>query len=376
MSEARLVVLAAGGTGGHVFPAEALAQELLRRGFRLALVTDQRGTAYGGALGDIETHRLTVLAPVGGFGRRIASGVSLVAGVFAAKRLLRRLKPSVVVGFGGYPSLAPMIAATRMKLPTLIHEQNAVLGRANRAVARQVEAIATSFPSVRLMPAGTLAHLTGNPVRDAVRALRELPYPAAGERFTILVTGGSQGAAVFAKIVPAALASLPAELRTRIDLSQQTRIEDLPAVRTAYAATGIAIDIAPFFADLPARLAHAQLVICRSGASTVMELAVAGRPAILVPYPHATDDHQTDNAKAFAAAGGGEHVANADFTAEDLAARIERLMRDPAALAAAAAAARGFGRPDAAQRLADLVASLAGANGHTAHPETEKGRAA
>jgi UDP-N-acetylglucosamine--N-acetylmuramyl-(pentapeptide) pyrophosphoryl-undecaprenol N-acetylglucosamine transferase len=359
----QLIVLAAGGTGGHVFPAEALAQELLRRGFRLALVTDQRGTAYGGALGDIETHRLTVLAPVGGFGRRIASGVSLVAGVFAAKRLLRRVEPSVVVGFGGYPSLAPMIAATRMKLPTLIHEQNAVLGRANRAVARNVETIATSFPQVRLMPAGTVAHLTGNPVRDAVRALRERPYPAPGERFNILVTGGSQGASVFAKVVPAALALLPAELRARIDVSQQTRIEDLPAVRTAYAATGITIEIAPFFADLPERLAQAQLVICRSGASTVAELGVAGRPAILVPYPHAMDDHQTDNAKAFAAAGGGEHVASVDFTPVDLARRIERMMADPQALVATAAAARSFGRADAASRLADLVASLAGANG-------------
>ena len=362
---APLAILAAGGTGGHVFPAEALATALLRRGFRLALLTDQRGTAYRGALGDIETHRLAVLAPVGGFSRKIASGVSLLAGVFAARRLLRRLAPQVVVGFGGYPSLAPMVAATRLGLPTLIHEQNAVLGRANRMVARSVGVVATSFPEVRLMPAGVTPRLTGNPVRDAVIALRDRPYQAPGERLSILVTGGSQGASVFARVLPAALAALPDPVRARIDLVQQTRAEDLDVVRAAYAQSGVAAELSPFFADLPERLERAHLVICRSGASTVAELAVAGRPAILVPYPHAADDHQTDNARAFAAAGGGWHVANDAFTPAELAQRIARLADDPRTLAEAAASARSFGRPDAAERLADLVASLAGANGHT-----------
>ncbi|MBL8834773.1 MAG: undecaprenyldiphospho-muramoylpentapeptide beta-N-acetylglucosaminyltransferase [Alphaproteobacteria bacterium] len=360
-----LAILAAGGTGGHVFPAEALATELLRRGFRLALITDRRGTAYRGALGDIETHRLGVLAPVGGFGRKIASGVSLVAGVFAARRLLRRLAPQVVVGFGGYPSLAPMIAATRLGLPTLIHEQNAALGRANRMVARSVATVATSFPEVRLMPSGVGARLTGNPVRDAVIALRDRIYQAPAERLSILVTGGSQGASVFAKVVPAALAALPDAVRARVELVQQTRAEDIHAVRAACAQSGVSATLAPFFADLPERLGAAHLVICRSGASTVAELAVVGRPAILVPYPFAADDHQTDNARAFAAAGGGWQVANDAFTPAELAQRLARLADAPRDLATAASAARSFGRPDAAARLADLVASLAGANGHT-----------
>jgi UDP-N-acetylglucosamine--N-acetylmuramyl-(pentapeptide) pyrophosphoryl-undecaprenol N-acetylglucosamine transferase len=365
MSRRTTIVLAAGGTGGHVFPAEALAAVLLRRGWRLEFVTDRRGGGWSGALADVPTHHLSVLAPVGGFGRKIASGVSMIAGVFAARRLLRRLNPAAVVGFGGYPALAPTYAGAQLGLPVVIHEQNAVLGRANRAVARRATAIATSFPTVRFLPAGVAVRLTGNPVRPAVLALRDGGYrkPQRDGRLAILVTGGSQGAAIFASVVPDAIGRLPPELRARIEIAQQVRPENLDAVRAAYLALGVDAVVTPFFTDLAERLGHAQLVICRAGASTVTELAVAGRPAILVPFPFAMDDHQNANAAAFADAGGGWHVPNSAFTAEELAQRLAMVLREGEPLIKAAAAAHNFARPDAAERLADLVEEVAQRNG-------------
>jgi UDP-N-acetylglucosamine--N-acetylmuramyl-(pentapeptide) pyrophosphoryl-undecaprenol N-acetylglucosamine transferase len=365
MSTRTTIVLAAGGTGGHVFPAEALAAVLLQRGWRLAFVTDRRGGGWSGALGKIETHHLSVLAPVGGFGRKIASGMSMIAGVFAARRLLRRLHPAAVVGFGGYPALAPTLAAAQLGIPVVIHEQNAVLGRANRAVSRRADAIATSFPTVRFLPSGPLVRLTGNPVRPAVLTLRDSAYrlPEPGSRLAILVTGGSQGAAIFASVVPDAIGRLTAELRARIQIVQQARPENVDAVRAAYAGLGVDATVAAFFTDLPERLRHAQLVICRAGASTVAELAVMGRPAILVPFPFAMDDHQNANAAALADAGGGWHVPNSAFTADDLAQRLTLALHDGEPLAKAAAAAHKFGRPDATERLADLVEEFARRNG-------------
>lgn len=365
MSRRDTIVLAAGGTGGHVFPAEALAEVLLRRGRRLAFVTDRRGSSWSGALAGIETHHLSVLAPVGGFGRKIASGMSMIAGVFAARRLLRRLDPAAVVGFGGYPALAPTLAGSQLGIPVVIHEQNAVLGRANRVVSRRATAIATSFPSVRFLPEGPTVRLIGNPVRPAMLALRGGVYraPVRDGKLAILVTGGSQGAAIFATVVPDAIGRLPPALRARIEIVQQARPENLDAVRAAYAALGVDAVVESFFTDLAERLRDAQLVICRAGASTVTELAVAGRPAILVPFPFAMDDHQNANAAALADAGGGWHVPNSAFTAEDLAQRLMLFLNDGEPLAKAAAAAHQFGRPDAAERLADLVEEFARHNG-------------
>jgi UDP-N-acetylglucosamine--N-acetylmuramyl-(pentapeptide) pyrophosphoryl-undecaprenol N-acetylglucosamine transferase len=363
MSAAPLIVLAAGGTGGHVFPAEALAESLLARGYRLALVTDNRGAAYGGVLGTVETHRLPLSRMSGGIASRVRSVVSIGASVFRARALLRRLAPSAVIGFGGYPSLPTVLAATRLGIPSAIHEQNAVLGRANRLLARRVSAIATSFPDVKFLGAELRERttVTGNPVRPAIRAIRGSAYavPANDDKLRILVVGGSQGASIFSKVVPAALAILAPPLRARIDIAQQARPEDLEAARAAYAALGMSADLQPFFNDVPARLQAAHLVICRSGASTVAELAVAGRPAIMVPYPHATDDHQTANAKALAAHGGGWVTLNPEFNAMSLAERLSALLADPAPLGRAAAAAHDAGRPDAAERLADLVQRLA-----------------
>jgi UDP-N-acetylglucosamine--N-acetylmuramyl-(pentapeptide) pyrophosphoryl-undecaprenol N-acetylglucosamine transferase len=361
-----LALLAAGGTGGHVFPAEALAQVLMDRGWRLGLVTDRRGHAYGGTLGSLETFRI---AAGGIAGRGLMSKVRAVAelglGVIQARAILKRQRPAVVVGFGGYASVPTMVAATMLGIPTAIHEQNGVLGRANRLLAGRVKRIATSYAHVQHVdPAWQpkLVH-TGMPVRAAVAALRDTPYPALaeGQPVHLLVLGGSQGARVLSEIIPAALATLPEPLRARLKVSQQCRPEDLEMVRAAYAGTGIDATLESFFSDVPERMAAAHLVVARSGASTVAELTALGRPAILVPYPHAIDDHQTANARAVDEAGGAWLMPQPAFTSEALAGRLESLFTQPGTLARAAGCARAAGRPDAAALLADLVAALPGA---------------
>jgi UDP-N-acetylglucosamine--N-acetylmuramyl-(pentapeptide) pyrophosphoryl-undecaprenol N-acetylglucosamine transferase len=366
-----LIVLTAGGTGGHVFPAEALARVLAARGYPLALVTDRRGTSYRGALAQIDTHRLPVTSLAGGIAQRLRGGFDLAVSVVRARSLLRRLKPAAVIGFGGYPSLPAMFAASQLGIPTALHEQNAVLGRANRLLARRVSAIATAFSHVAHLPEGAAGRitLTGNPVRPAALALRREPYewPAQDDGvLRLLVTGGSQGARIFSDVVPAAIALLSDEQRARIEIVQQCRPEDIDAARAAYAKTKARAELDTFFEDLPARLAHATLVICRSGASTVAELTVIGRPAILVPYPHAMDDHQSANAAALTDAGAGWLVANQAFTPQALAARLTGFLADPTPLCRAAAAAWSLGRPEAAETLADLVVRLVPANGNSA----------
>jgi len=362
----RPVILTAGGTGGHVFPAEALAAELAVRGFALALITDKRGKEFGGALGQLPIHRISA----GGVaGRRLRARLraifDLAIGFLEARALLGRLRPAAVIGFGGYASLPAMLAAVFAGVPTAVHEQNAVLGRANRMLAPRVTRIATAFARVSQLHEawrGKVVH-TGMPVRPQVIAARDRSYapPAAAAPVRILVTGGSQGARILSDVVPAALARLPETLRARLAVVQQCRAEDLEGATRAYAAAGIAAELATFFHDIPDRLAAAHLVIARSGASTVAELAAVGRPAILVPYLHAVDDHQTANARAVDETGGGWLMPQAAFTPEALAARVEALLLLPESLAKAAAAARAAGIPDAAKRLADLVGALAGA---------------
>ena len=357
---APLIILAAGGTGGHVFPAEALAGTLLERRFRLALVTDKRGHAYGGVLGSLETHRIAAGGIFGlGLIGKARGAIDLALGSLQALPLLARLKPAAVVGFGGYASLPTMIAAILRKVPTALHEQNAVLGRANRMIFSRVDRIATSFPAVRFA-SGAKVEITGNPVRPAIAALRGWPYrlPEPGEPFRILVLGGSQGARTFSDVSPAALLGLPGEQQDRIDISQQCRPEDLDRVRLAYAGSPIRTELQSFFADVPQRLAAAHLVICRAGASTVAELTTIGRPAILVPYPHAIDDHQTANATAMSEAGAAWLMPQPDFTPATLGGRIAALIAAPETLATRAAAAVELGRHDASASLADLVARL------------------
>ncbi|MDO8605337.1 MAG: undecaprenyldiphospho-muramoylpentapeptide beta-N-acetylglucosaminyltransferase [Phaeospirillum sp.] len=363
MSTPPLIALAAGGTGGHVFPAEALAGVLLERGYRLALVTDRRGAAYGGTLGLLETHRITA-GGIAGRGKlaKIRAVAELGLGVLQARALLGRIHPAVMVGFGGYASVPGMVAAVLAGIPTAIHEQNAVLGRANRLLAGRVGRIATSFAEVSHVDARLLPKLvhTGMPVRAAIAALRDAAYSPLNESgpIELLVLGGSQGARVLSEVVPAALAGLPEALRRRIRIAQQCRPEDLDAVTKAYEGTGIACALQSFFTDVPERLAAAHLVIGRAGASTVAELTALGRPAILVPYPFAIDDHQTANAHAIEDSGGAWLMQQDAFTAEALTARLESLFTQPGTLARTAECAAKAGRADAAQRLADLVTGL------------------
>jgi UDP-N-acetylglucosamine--N-acetylmuramyl-(pentapeptide) pyrophosphoryl-undecaprenol N-acetylglucosamine transferase len=356
-----LLVIAAGGTGGHMFPAQALAEEMLVRGWRVQLATDARGLRYAGgfpeAVGRIPLRSASYRQ--GGALARALAPLQVVAGVREATRRFRADPPACVVGFGGYPALPAIAAAWRLRLPRLIHEQNAVLGRVNRLFAARVDCVACGTWPVTNAPKGArLIHL-GNPVRAAVLAAAATPYtpPGAGP-LSLLVFGGSQGASAFATLVPAAVALLPAPLRARLGVTQQTRPGEEGQVAAAYAKAGIAPELAPFFADLPARIAAAQLVIARAGASTVAELAAIGRPSILVPYPHAAEDHQTANAMALAKPGGAILAPEAGLTTDALARHIRAVLEDPAQAAHMAGQAKAQGRREATRDLADLVEKL------------------
>lgn len=355
-----LILLTAGGTGGHVFPADALAEVLLARGYRVAFITDDRGQAYGGTLGTLETHRVPAAQMLSRNLFRKALGMfTLLRGAVKARRLMVGLNPAAVVGFGGYASVPAMAAALNLGIPALIHEQNAVMGRANRLFVAKVNRVATSFDSVRPMPPAARTVKTGMPVRPAFTTLAPYAPPEADGAVNILVLGGSQGTRAFSEIFPKAFAALPESLRSRLHLTQQCRPEDLEAARAAYAGLGLAdVSLDSFFTDVPARLEQAHLLIARSGSSTVAEVTVAGRPALFVPYPFAADDHQAANAKAVEEDGGAWVMPQSDLTPESLAARLFAIFSDPETLAATAAAARAFAVPDAAERLADAVESL------------------
>jgi len=362
MSVKRHFVLAAGGTGGHMIPAHALAAELMKRGHRVALITDDRGAKIPGLFQGAQTHILPAGRVSGGPLGWLRAGRSILAGRDMARQLYETFQPSAVVGFGGYPALPSMLAAFKDRVPTAIHEQNAVLGRVNRLIAGRVDAIATAYPDVqRLKPkhAGKV-HLVGNPVRDEVRALRDQPFPplTADGIFRVLVTGGSQGASILSQVVPEGLGLLPLTFRRRMQVTQQCRPEDIEAVRAKYAELGIPADLATYLPDLPDRLGWSHLVIARAGASTIAELTVAGRPAILVPLPSATDDHQTYNAREMHEAGGARSIPQTRFNPVELAKQMQKLALEPGALTNAAKRAWGCGRPDAARTLADLVERL------------------
>ena len=359
MTFARHYVLAAGGTGGHMIPAHALAEELMRRGHRVALITDERGARIPGLFEGVQVHVLPAGRLSGGPAGWLKGIRAIFAGRTMASRLYETFRPAAVIGFGGYPALPALLAANRDKIPTLIHEQNAVLGRVNRLMAGKVDAIATAYENVQRLSKrdAAKATLVGNPVRDEVLALRSEPYPALSEDgiFRVLVTGGSQGATILSSIVPGGLGMLPEHFRRRLQVTQQCREEDIDEVRFRYAGLGIPADLATYIADMPEKLAWAHLVIARAGASTIAELTAAGRPAILVPLPSATDDHQSFNAREMAKAGGARMIPQKDFTAVELAKQMQKLGLDGEALANAAARARAVGRPEAARDLADLV---------------------
>ncbi len=362
MSVSRHYVLAAGGTGGHMVPAHALAHELIARGHHVALVTDARGARIPALFEGIQTH----LLPAGRFTRNPLGWPGAVKAVLTGRTMARRLyetfRPSAVIGFGGYPTIPALLGALAEDIPTAIHEQNAVLGRVNRLFARRMTAIATAYEVVQRMPPSCTdkVALVGNPVRDEVVALRDQPFPPiTGEGvFRLLVTGGSQGATVLSDVVPEALGLMPLEFRRRLQVTQQCRPEDIEAVRKRYAELGIPADLATYLPDLPVRLGWSHLVIARAGASTIAELTAAGRPAILVPLPSAMDDHQTANAREMAKSGAARSIPQSRFTAVELAKQMQKLALEPGALANAAARSRACGRPEAARKLADLVESL------------------
>lgn len=360
----RHFVLAAGGTGGHLLPAFALATELDRRGHHVALVTDERGAQLPGKPDFLPAH----VIPAGRFGKNplgwIAAARAVAEGRRMALRLFDSFAPTAVVGFGGYPSLPALLAATSAKVPSVIHEQNAVLGRVNRLLAGRVDAIATAYPEIqRLKPAHAgKVHLIGNPVRPEVLALRDEPYPHFSEDglLRVLVTGGSQGARVMSEVVPDGLAMLQPALRARLQVTQQCRAEDIEAVRQRYRSHDIPAELGTYFEDMAGRLADAHLFIGRAGASTIAELTVAGRPAILVPLPIATDDHQAANTAEMVQAGGARMIRQPAFTAKELAKQIQAMAQHPQTLANAAHGAWNCGRPRATEDLADLVESFGG----------------
>ena len=360
----RHYVLAAGGTGGHLIPAFALATELHQRGHHVALITDDRGATIPGKPDFLPAHVL----PAGRFGKNplgwIGGVRAVLEGRAMALRLFENFQPSAIVGFGGYPALPALLAATSAGLPSIVHEQNAVLGRVNRLLAGRVDAIATSYESVdRLAPKHAhKVRLVGNPVRAEVLGLREQDFPAFTDEslLRILVTGGSQGARVLSEVVPDGLAMLPPALRQRLQVTQQCRAEDLEAVRKRYAEHDIPAELGTYFEDMHERLADAHLFIGRAGASTIAELTAVGRPAILVPLPIATDDHQAVNTREMVKAGGARMIRQDAFQPKELAKQIQAMAMNPGSLANAAHCAFNCGRPDAARDLADLVESMSG----------------
>jgi UDP-N-acetylglucosamine--N-acetylmuramyl-(pentapeptide) pyrophosphoryl-undecaprenol N-acetylglucosamine transferase len=363
VTKPRPILLAAGGTGGHLFPAVALAAALRERGAAVELVTDSRALKYGGEIPVDAIHSIPAATTTGAGALNKARATAVLGlGLLAALALLPRLKPRAVVGFGGYPTVPPLLAAWLLGAPSVLHEQNAVVGRANRFLAPRVSRVARGFPEIKGLGSALAAktRYTGNPVRPAVIAAAATPYPGFDDgRLCVLVTGGSQGARVMADVVPAALALLGAEERARLRLTMQARGEDKGRVAAACAALLFPVELADFFADLPARIAGAHLVVGRSGASTVSELAVIGRPSILVPFPHALDQDQAANAAVLAAAGAATVVPQTEFTPQRLAALLRGALADRAALTNAAAAAQSVGVANAADRLADVVLEIA-----------------
>ncbi len=366
-SKPNWVILAAGGTGGHMFPAQALARELLARDLRVALITDRRGGGFGPDLPQVETHCISAGAIAGtGLGKRLLGAMHLGLGYLQARTLLKTLAGDVVVGFGGYASVPTVFAAARRGRRVILHEQNAVLGRANRLLAPRAWASVDGIgPADR-----DKIHITGNPVRPGIAALASLPAAVADAEgpLRLLVVGGSQGAAVFNTVVPAAITLLSPELRQRIEVCQQVRGPEIDTVAAAYRACGVTCQLAAFVENMPERLAAAHLVISRAGASTMAELTAAGRPAVMVPYPWAADNHQTANAQRLVEAGGGWLVPQSMLTAESLAERLDSLLSNPAILARAGRCARAVARDRAAAALADLVAAAVASDNGAEHP--------
>lgn len=357
-------MLMAGGTGGHLFPAMALAQELVRRGHLVELMTDHRVESYGADFPANQVHVVPSATPsLSNPIKFVGGGLKILGGIAVAFGKLRKSKPDAVIGFGGYPTFPPFVAASLLGIPGVLHEQNAVMGRANRALGRFADVLAMSFAETKFADTLKIEKVfTGNPVRDRVRALAGMPYPPlkADGPVQLVVFGGSQGAKALSDIVPEAVALIPETLRHRLRIVQQCRAEDLDRVAEVYRQAKVNVELAPFFADLPERIAKSHLVIGRSGASTITELCVIGRPSILVPLPGALDADQKNNALVVDTAGAGWIAEQATLSPQSLGTRLTNLITDPATLTKAAAAARALGQPRAVEKLADVAETFAG----------------
>lgn len=356
------IILSSGGTGGHVFPALSLAEELITRGYHVNIMTDHRGQVFQKAIGNEKVISLPMWQGRG-WGRLaiVVQGFSLIYSFIWALIQMIRVRPLVVVGFGGYPSIPAVLAGIFLRIPSILHEQNAILGRTNRILARFVNYIAISYDKVSHTESFQEKIVqTGNPVRKSIVMIRDVPYQSAdkNEAFRLLIIGGSQGARIFSTIVPAVLCSLPEELRKRIHVFQQCRPEFLEPTLMAYQESGIVVDVRPFFDDMDDQLAKAHLVIGRAGASTIAELAVSGRPAILVPFPFAMDNHQKENAQNLETHGAAWVILEKDFTSETLKNLLKKAMEDHQVLNKMAGNMYHLGQPDAAIKLAKMVESL------------------
>ena len=358
----KLVILSAGGTGGHVMPAQALALDLVSRGYKVEVITDKRGMKYAGAFDGVPLHEIKAGTLGAGLKGKLMGGIDLGLGILQAQKILRHKQPAIVVGFGGYPSFPAVYAAQKAKTPTILHEQNAIIGKANAMLAPKAERIASSTPDLRGIDESDRVRtiFTGNPVRSEIAALYTKPYPSldVDGQMRILVMGGSLGASVFSDVLPAALAQLPENYRERLYITQQCREEDVESTRKQYEDAGIEAKLSTFIDDVASELEHTHLVIARSGASTVAEVSTAGRPAIFVPYPHHKDQQQKMNADVIADAGGGWVMAEDGFTAEAVLARIETFLQNPETLFRTAEKARSCGKPDAARKLGNLVTAI------------------
>ena len=354
------IVLTAGGSGGHVFPAEALAKELTTDGAEISFITDRRGNSFSGRFPDSKEYRIFAGAYAGKpLLKKLWALFLMGAGILQSVLILRKIKPDAVVGFGGYAAFPASFAAGILKIPLILHEQNSVLGGANRVLGKRASLIATTFPNVERIPEGIKTEHTGVPVRPEILTVRDQPYRPAAETFNLLIFGGSQGAAVFSRVLPAALTQLPENIKKRLRISQQCRAADLPAVQKAYENSGLQPELAPFFTDMADRLAQAHLVICRAGASSIAELSVAGRPALIVPILRSPDSHQLKNALFITKNNGAFLCEEPDFTPEYLSGKITEFVNTPQILTTAAENAKKLGKPDAVRLFAAAVLKTA-----------------
>jgi UDP-N-acetylglucosamine--N-acetylmuramyl-(pentapeptide) pyrophosphoryl-undecaprenol N-acetylglucosamine transferase len=358
------IMLSAGGTGGHLFPAHALGEELIRRGWEVDLITDTRGNVFGAEFPARNLYKVAAATFRGRSPIEATKTLGMLGNGFQASyRIMGEAAPRAIIGFGGYPTLAPVLAAAGRGIPTAIHEQNSVMGQANRFLAPMVRAIACAFENTKYLEGKLLtkAHVTGTPLRSSVLALHNVPYrpPSSQAQINLLVFGGSQGARYFSDIMPQALQMLPQQLRDRLFVMQQCREEDIDRVFEAYEAAGVAAELATFFEDLPYRMSNSHLVVARSGATTVAELCALGRPSLLVPLPHAKDNDQLENATRLEAAGGGWCLPQPALTPEGLATAVRRLFEDPSALVSAATSAHALANYHAVENLANMMEELA-----------------